>query len=261
MARLLWLFAPLITFGAASANAADTKLILNGARTDYSGAYGKRMITTFESTTDFGATTLTLGGSHGKREFLSTSASAFRLSGIVHHDWTERFFTRTSIAVSSNKPVFATREFAQDLNFKPLAHAVLTVGGKYARYFDKREALSWSAGGAYYFPLGSATYRFTAYDVSRLGKSHSHLASFRIKDGKGLTQLWLGTGTSLHDQELLSVSERGKFRSVAIQRVQPLAGPLSVSLGLGRTWYQTESDRYRGTSVTFGLTVDGIPKL
>ena len=65
-----------------------------------------------------------------------------RLAGTLHHDFGPRFFTRSSIAVSRNKPVFARREIAQYFNFKPMRSAVLTLAGKYARYFDNRDALS-----------------------------------------------------------------------------------------------------------------------
>ena len=98
--------------------------------------------------------------------------------------------------------------------------------------------------------------------MTGLGKSHAHLASFRLKDGRGAgsTQLWLGSGSSLHEQLQFAGARDGKYRSVAIQRVQPLHGPISLNLGLGRTWYQTDDGRYHGTTLTFGLTATGLPK-
>lgn len=260
MFKLYWICSPILLVCATSAQAEETKLLFNSALTDYSKAYGKRLITTFESTTDFGATALTLSGSHGKRDFSTSSASAFRVSGTVFHDWSDRFFTRTNIAASSNKPVFATREISQELNFKPVPQAVLTAGGKYARYFGKVEALSWTAGGAYYFGSGSVSYRYSSYDVTRLGKSHGHLASFRLKDGKGVTQLWLGSGTSLLEQLDVPIAQKGNFRSATIQRVQPINDTFGVSAGVGRSWYRTDAGRYHGTSVMLGLVLNAVPK-
>lgn len=263
MAKNYWIGAPLILMCAATAQAADGKLLLSNERMNYTGSYGKLQETSLVSSSDLGATAFSLGATYGKRDFGTGSASAVRFTGTLYHDFGERFFTRTSIAASNSKPVFATREFAQDLNFKPLRNAVLTVGGKYARYFDNREALSWSAGGTYYFGRGLATYRFSSFDVTRLGKSRGHLGTIRIKDGSGAgsTQLWLGSGTSLHDQLQLRVTPEGKYRSAAIQRVQPLNGSLGLNVALGRTWYQTSSGRYNGTSLTVGLTVSELSKL
>ena len=263
MAKLVLICAPLICLCATAAQADDGKLLVSTERTNFTGSYGKLLETSLISNRDWGATALTLGASYGKREFGSTSSSSVRLAGTLHHDFGPRFFTRSSIAVSRNQPVFATREIAQDLNFKPMRSAVLTVGGKYARYFDNRDALSWSAGGSYYFKRGFASYRFSSYDVTNLGKSHGHLGSVRIKDGtgSGSTQLWLGSGTSLHDQLQLPVTREGKYRSIALQRSQPLNDFVGINVGVGRTRYETGLDRYRGTSVSFGLTLKEPSKL
>lgn len=112
---------------------------------------------------------------------------------------------------------------------------------------------------AIYFSGGFATYRFTAYNVDRLGKSHGHLATVRIKDGKGLgsTQLWVGSGSSLHEEDILLSGREGKFRSVALSRVQPLKGPVSLTISLGRTWYNTATADYRGTKASVGLSFSG----
>lgn len=259
MPKLYQFCVPVFLACSAAAQAADNMILLTTEHTDYSGAFGKRQETTAESTTDLGSTAFTISAAHAKRQFDDESFSAVRLSGTIYHDWNERFYTRTSLAVSSNKPVFATRELANDFNFKLFPNAVLTVGAKHARYFGGRDALSWSAGGSLYFRGGLMTYRYSSYNVDKLGKSDGHQVTFRLKDGKrdGQTQLWLGAGTSLHEKELLITSRQGKYRSIALQRVQPIRGPISVNLTLGRTWYDTEVD-YRGTTGSIGLVYKGF---
>jgi len=258
MIRAYFVCAPVLLAFAGAGQAADNSFTANASGTDYSKAFGSRRDMTVEATTDLGATAFTIGVSHGKRKFDAESHSAVRLTGTVYHDWSDRFYTRTFASISSDKPVYATREIANDFNYKALPNAVLTIGGKIARYADNRDARSWSGGASYYFPGGFATYRFTAYDVDRLGKSHGHLATVRIKDGKrgiGSTQLWLGSGSSLHEEEVLLTDRRGNFRSVALQRVQPIKGPLSLHIAVGRTWYDIDTAKYQGTKVTVGLAL------
>ena len=105
-------------------------------------------------------------------------------------------------------------------------------------------------------------YRFSQFDVSKLGKSHGHSLSVRVKDGngRGHTQLWLGSGTSLHEQLVLPVESKGKFRTAMLQRLQPIKGPVALSFGLGRSWYDTPTSNYKGTTATIGLSLTGWPK-
>ena len=85
----------------------------------------------------------------------------------------------------------------------------------------------------------------------------------RIKDsrGKGATQVWFGAGTSLQDREAILISAKGKYRSLSVQRVQPLGDRLSLTAGLARDWYDTGADEYRGTSARIGLAFTGWPGL
>lgn len=264
MTKAYLLCAPVLLACASAGQAAVQSFTANAAGTDYSGAFGSRRDMTVESTTDLGATAFTLGVSHGKRKSEAETYSAVRLAGAVFHDWSDRFYSRTYASVSASKPVYATREIANDFNYKALPNTVLTVGGKIARYADNRNARSLSGGASYYFPGGFATYRFTSYDVDTLGKSHGHQATFRVKDGKrakGSTQLWLGSGTSLHEDEVLLTDRRGKFRSVTLQRVQPLKGPLALNVAVGRTWYDTDAAKYHGTRISVGLALSDWKQL
>jgi YaiO family outer membrane protein len=263
MAKLNLLLAPALLACASIANAADQKVSVSTEQTSYSGGFGKRLETSVESTTDLGRTGFTVNVAHGKRDIGDDHVKSLRLGATVYHDWSDKFYTRTTMGISSNKPVFATRELAHDFNYKLLPNAVATVGAKYARYHGGVDVLSWSAGASWYFKGGFVSYRFSTYDVDRLGKNHAHLASFRLKDpkGEGYTQLWAGAGSSLHDQEVLLAGSKGKFRSLALQRVQPLRGPVSVNLSLGRAWYDTPTGDYRGTTASVGLAISGWPKL
>ena len=239
--------------------AVDSRLLLTTQLTDYSSGFGRRRETTAQYSADFGRTAITLGAAHAKRKYETESFKAVEVSGTVYRDWNDRLYTRTHAALASDNPVFASRQLANDFNFKLLPNTVVTVGGKYARFHSGRDVLSWSAGGSFYFRGGFASYRFTAHDVDRLGNSHSHLASFRLKDprGNGQTQLWLGGGTSLHEQEVLLSGSKGSYRTIALQRVQPIKGPLALNLTLGRTWYDTSAADYRGTTASIGLNYTG----
>ena len=225
--------------------------------TDYSGAYGKRQEVTIESSFDLGRTALVLNASHGKRKFEGTSFKGYQLAGTVYHDWNERFSSRTSVSLADNSPVFSRRELVQDISYKLLPNTLVTVGGKYARYYGGVDVASLHAGGSLYFRGGFATYRFGIHDVEGRGQQYSHLASIRLKDprGSGQTQMWLSAGTALQEQEVLAAGRQGKYRGAHVQRTQPLAGPLALSVGLGRTWYDLPNDDYHGTKATVGITV------
>ncbi|MDP9423929.1 MAG: YaiO family outer membrane beta-barrel protein [Pseudomonadota bacterium] len=242
-----------------SFKAADSKFLLTTELTDYSSGFGRRRETTAEYSADFGRTAFTISASQARRRFESDSFKAFEVSGTLYRDWNDRLYTRTHVALASDKPVFASRQFANDFNLKLLPKTVVTVGGKYARYYGDRDVLTWSVGGTRYFGDAFVTYRYSNHDVARLGKSHSHLATFRMKDprGSGQTQLWLGAGSSLHEQEVLLSGRKGSYRGVSLQRVQPIKGPLAVNLTVGRTWYDTSATDYRGTTASIGLNYSG----
>lgn len=236
---------------------AQSNVGIVGEQTTYSGSYGKRTETTIEAGNDLGATAFSVSASNAKRTFDDRSFSAVRVAGTVYHDWNDRFYTKTTASLSSDKPVFAARELANDVNYKLLPNAVLTVGGRYARYGSRTDVLSWSAGGSWYFPGGFATYRYGFHRVDGLGNTHGHLATLRVKDprGGGQTQLWVGGGTSLHEQDAFDLTRAGRFRSAALQRVQPIHGPVALSLTAGRAWYRTDVGHYHGTSLSLGLVV------
>ena len=237
--------------------ATGTKITLSNEITDFSGPFGKRRETTLESSFDLGRTTLVLSGSHATRKFEGESFKGLQLGAIAFHDWTDRFSSRTTVTLADKSPAFARTELAHDISYKLIPNALLTVGGKYARYDGNVDVKSLFAGGSLYFRGGFATYRLGVHDVDNRGHQFSHLASFRLKDpkGSGQSQLWLAAGTALQEQEVLAAGRKGKYRGFHLQRVQPIAGPVALSFGLGRTWYDTPASNYHGTKATVGITL------
>lgn len=171
----------------------------------------------------------------------------------VAHDWSSRLSTRTAASLGSDRPVFVTRELLQEVSYKPLPQTVLTVGGRYSRYFGNIDALSWSLGAAQYFRGGLVSYRFSSYDVQHLGHSSGHLVSAKLNDPYGSSQLWIGHGTALHEADWLSVPQKGHHTGVELRRLQPIGGGVSASLGVNRSWYKTDSAKFRGTGFRAGL--------
>lgn len=242
---------------AVSAQAATDEVSGTVEYTDFTNGFGNREVATVEYNKDLGDTSFVLSGSYGRREFSSEDYKAARASATLYHDWSTRFYTRTSVAIASDRPVFATRELIQDFNFKVQRNTVLLAGAKYTRYFGNVDATSWTLGATQYFDGGFFSYRYTGYDVEHLGKTHGHLATVRVNDskGSGRTQMWLGMGTSLHEQEFLPVLAKGRVDSFTLQRVQPLGSHLALKADLGHSWYKTAFTKYQGTTLRVGLSV------
>jgi YaiO family outer membrane protein len=257
--------APLALAFAGSAHAAplpDLKTIVasvDGEYLSYSGPFGSRRIVNAQTRIDTGDTVLSLGLSQGSRKAGDDKFKATRLSATVVHDWSSRLSTRTSASIASNAPVFVTRELVQDISYKPLPQTVLTVGGRYARYWGGVDALSWSLGAAQYFPGGMISYRFSSFDVHGLGHSTGHLVNIKVEDPYGSNQLWLGHGTALHDALWLPTPEKGNFTNVEYRRVQPIGGGVGLMVGVNRIWYKADSAKFHGTGLRVGLTFEHEP--
>jgi YaiO family outer membrane protein len=257
--------APLLIVVASSAHAgtvpalkkiADLKTIaasVDGEYLSYSGPFGSRRIVNGTTRFDLGKTTVSLGVSQGTRKASGDKFNATRVSATLVHDWRARVSSRTSASIASDQPVFITRELLQEVSYKPLPQTVLTVGGRYARYFGGLDGTSWSIGAAQYFRGGMVGYRFSSYNVQHLGHTTGHLVSLKVNDSFGSNQLWLGHGTALHDATWLATPEKGKFSNVELRRVQPIGGGVSVMLGVNRIWYDTDSAKHHGTGARVGL--------
>jgi YaiO family outer membrane protein len=226
---------------------------VDGEYLSYSGDFGSRRVVNAESRLDTGTTVVSLGLSQGSRKAGGDDFNATRVTATVVHNWSSRLSTRTSASIASDQPVFVTRELIQEVSFKPLPKTVLTVGGRYARYFGGIDALAWSVGAAQYFRGGMVSYRFSSFDVSHLGRSTGHLVSAKLQDPYGSNQLWFGHGTALHDAVWLSEPEKGRYDNIEYRRVQPITSGVGLMLGVSRIWYKAEGAKFHGTGVRAGL--------
>ena len=261
----LYRYAPLALAFAGSAHAAplpDLKKIaasVDGEYLSYSGSFGSRRIVNAQTRIDTGNTVVSLGLAQGSRKAAGNKFNASRISVAVAHDWNSRLSTRTAASIASNEPVFVTRELIQDISYKPLSQTVLTVGGRYARYWGGVDAVSWSLGAAQYFRGGMISYRFSSFDVHHLGHSVGHLVNLKVQDPYGTNQLWLGHGTALHDALWLPTPEKGKYSNIEYRRIQPLGGGVGLMVGVNRIWYEADSAKFHGTGVRVGFTFDHEP--
>jgi YaiO family outer membrane protein len=202
-----------------------------------------------------GSTRFGFSLAQGERGNSTTRRHGTQGSAAVDHDWSDRFSTRTSASIASNGAIFAKRQFAQEISYEIANGLVGTIGGNFSSYGDGNNVGTWSAGAAYYLRGATLTYRYSLIASERLGRSHAHLASVRVKDprGSGSTQLWAGHGTSLYEVDLPR-SANGKFTSVAVQRAQPVGGGVALNFGVNRAWYKTPTATYRGTGIVAGLS-------
>jgi YaiO family outer membrane protein len=226
--------------------------------TDFSNGFGNRKVGTLEYDMDFGGTRMVLTAQQGRREYVGSTFDATRGAVSVSHDWSERFYTRTAVSVSTNDPVFPTFDAQQEFNFRVTPELTLQAGARYVRYYGGRDAVSWQAGGTWYFRGGSVGYRYTGYDVEGLGTTAGHTVTLRIDDpgrGRGFTQAWLGAGNNVQEYESLPQLFRGHYYSVALRRVQPLTELLALNLGVTQAWYDTGLTKYEGTTFRVGLGI------
>jgi YaiO family outer membrane protein len=225
--------------------------------TDYSNGHGQRRELGFDLTHKIGATTLVLEGAAGQRNFGEERFRGKAATATVAHDWNHLVSTRTVVSLASDSPVFATRSIMQEVSIKPAAGLVVSAGAKHARYFQDVGVNSLSLAAAYHFPRGSVGYRATRYDVDRQGRANGHLVNFRVNDarGSGSTQLWLGSAETLIDSAFELGSNEGRVRSIALRRVQPIAGQFGLSFGIARNWMRSPTGNYQSTRPTIGIVL------
>lgn len=228
---------------------------VDGEYLSYSDGFGSRRIVNATSKSDLGATELTFGVSHGQRRTDGDRHNAIRGSATLVQHWSSRVSTRTTARLAADTPVFASRDFVQDISYSLPSGTVATLGGRYSRYYGDRDARSWSVGAAQYFRGGFVSYRFSSYDIDRVGNSLGHVASAKLSDPYGSTQIWLGhsTGAAIDSDDLL-ISDEGKFTEVTLRRTQKLKGGLALTAGFKRNWYRTDRANFSGTGVQLGLT-------
>lgn len=228
---------------------------------DYSNGRGSRAVGEAIATVKWVGSALSFDLAHGRRDFGDEDYAGTRAQANFYHDWSDRFYTRSTVALASNSPVFPLHQIRQEVNFKATRDLVLQGAVGHNRYYGGVDAPNWSAGATYYFRGGLATYRYTGYDVEGLGNTHGHLATVRLNDGgdrTGFTQGWVGTGTSLHELDVLPAVGRGRVWGVAVRRLQPLAARYALDFSAARNWYDTSTGDYQGTTVRVGLVFNPL---
>lgn len=220
----------------------------------YSDGFGSRRVINANSSFGLGEDTkLLFKFSHGQRSGNGERLRGSRFSGTMVHNWSSSLSTRTSASFGSKSPVFVNRELVQEVSWKPADQTVLTLGGRYARYYGDVVAKSLSAGVAQYFPGGLISYRLSAFEIEGLGRSSAHLGSLKLADRAGSTQLWVGRGSAIHDADWLPTPRRGHYTSVELRRSQRLGGAVSLDVGIKRNWYETPAADFKGTGVQLGV--------
>jgi YaiO family outer membrane protein len=249
------LMAAALLVSPAAARAQVAHASIDASYTDYSKAFGSRRIASADVRGLLGTAVLSFTASNGQRRFADATFKGTKVAGSVTNNWTDRLSTRTSVSLATNQPVFARSEIAQDVSYKLLQNAVVTVGAKRAAYFGGTHVNSLSAGGTYYLRGASIGYRFSALDTEELGRSYAHQLNLRVPDsgGRGATQLWVGRGTSLQDVAWLPTPGRGNYTSVAVRRLQPIASGVALSVTADRTWFNTPAANYTGSTLRVGL--------
>ncbi|WP_300973748.1 YaiO family outer membrane beta-barrel protein [Sphingomonas sp. LHG3406-1] len=244
-------------FGEKSGPPSLFKTSFSGDYTGFSDDRGSRRLITGEFVRDTGPTSFILGFSQGRRDFGKGKKSydGIRVTASVGHDWSNRISTVTTIAASDDSPVFEQFRAQQDVDVKVVGGTVLRLGGRYSRFRGGVDVSAATAGITQYLGGGFLSYRLSAFDTRGRGTSFAHLASFKIKDprGKGSTQLWAGTGSSLHESDWEPDVQKGRATSLSLKRSQPISRHVSLSVSVGRTWYDRPLGDYQGTRFGFGL--------
>jgi YaiO family outer membrane protein len=229
---------------------------VDGEYLSYSGDHGSRRVVNGRTEIRMPSTRVDFRVSQGRRVAGGESFNGVSLQASVGHDWTSNLSTRTAVGIGSNNPVFVNREFVQEVSFKPAQSTLLTVGGRYSRYFGGVDVKSWSAGASQYFPGGYVSYRFTSYDAENIGHSVGHLVSGKLTDPYGSTVAWVGHGTLVSDADWLAAPQKGHQTSIEVHRLQPIGGGVSLSVGARRSWYKTASGDFHGNGVHVGLSFE-----
>lgn len=225
--------------------------------TDYSGGHGKRDVASIELKTRFERGAVVGNFAYGHRDYGGgNSFTSSRGRGTLWYNWNTWLSTRTVIALAENTPVFARRDFQQDVTVKAMHNLAVTAGYRHANYFDDVDVNAWSGGLSLYTGPFITSWRYTNYDTTDAGHSYSHVASIKMKDpsGGGSTQLWLSRGTGAYTYDWAPQSKKGTAKGVSLRRVQPLTQRLLLGVVVGKQWYDTPTDSYSGLQGMADLT-------
>ena len=240
----------------ASAHAGIDRASLQLDHADYNDGFGKRDVQTLDVAGRAGANRWQLGLAHGVRDYGNARFSGNRMQGSLHHVWSPQLSTRTAVIASNDDPVFVNRQVKQDLYWNVAEQTVLSLGGKYAEYHGSGYVSGWSVGASHYLPRVMVSIKHERHRQSNGPNGHGTTVSLRLKDaqGRGSTQLWMGSGTSGYSAEAdpLLLREHDA-RRVFLRRSQPLGEHLALDMGIGKTWHKTRLDRFQSVQSHLGL--------
>ena len=229
---------------------------VSGESQDFSDGYGSLRSVKLEYRVDFADTTVTFSPTVGERRVGGSAVSAVGVAGAVYHDWSDTISTRTRAFIAEDRPVFASVDLAQDLNVKVADKTVLTVGGRWARYFRDQDVYFVSGGLRQYFRGGSVAYRLSWVKPEGRDAFLAQLASLTLNDsrGRGKTQFWFNYGGATFDRTLDS-NFSAKDYGGTVQRIQPLNKDFSLALIAGLQSYARPAGRVEGTKLGLGVNV------
>jgi YaiO family outer membrane protein len=241
---------------AASAQPSKHSVKMEAETEDFSHDWGSRRLVRLEYQFVAPDTTVVASPTVGTRKVNTTKDTALGGGLTVYHKWSPEISTRTHLFLSEDEPVFARLEVAQEVTVRALQNTTLSAGGRYAQFFGGRDVWFFSGGARYYFPGGSIAYRLSHVDPTGHRSFFAHLANVSLKDpgGKGETRLWLGTGEAALTTGQVEEDFRANDFGAALQRVQPLTGPLAVTVLAGISSYERADRNITSTRLGIGLT-------
>ena len=254
-------FRPLLPAAAAlcalagAAHAAPTQsLTLLGETRDYTDARSPLSTVQLEYRRDLGTTDILVAPSLNRQRIGTAIVEAAGGAVTIDHQWSPALSTTTALGLAENAGIAPWLSAQQDFHVKLAGHAVVSLGARLVRY-RSGDAVFLNAGVRRYFRGGSIAYRLTRVEAGARGSLVAHLANLSLDDarGSGRTQLWLGLGSSAEDRRDDGRMLSGKDWAATLRRVQPLAGPLSLTPAIGYSSLALSQGRVGALSLALGL--------
>ncbi len=189
----------------------------------------------------------------GERRSPAASETSIGAGLAVYQNWSANLSTRTAVFISEEDPVFAQYDVAHDVSAKVARDTIVTIGGRWARFFGEQDVYFASTGARHYFKRGSVAYRLSVIDPEGRQPFLAHLVNFSLKDnkGQGQTRIWLSAGEASFSRPQLGDQFDGSDIGGVIQRIQPISEKLALALTTGFNRYGRPGKDV--TSTTFGL--------
>ncbi len=201
-------------------------------------------------------TTVTFTPVLGERQSPAASETSIGAGLAVYQDWSADFSTRTAIFASEEDPVFAQYDVAQDFTLKVTNETLVTLGGRWARFFGDQDVYFASAGARQYFKRGSIAYRLSLVDTEGRRPFLAHLVNLSLNDskGRGQTRFWLSAGEASFSRPQLGDQFDGSDIGGVIQRFQPIGDKLALTITTGLNRYGRPGQDVTSTTFGVGLT-------